>query len=105
MTYDITDRNSFEEIPSIVERMLTVKDRDDIPPVVLIGCKADLEDQREVDREEGRNLAADLKVKFYETSAKLGTNMHDAFDELVKQTVEWIKIQPPVPRRRVCRLM
>ena len=98
---------SFEAVADLVKQISSVKDstRKGSTAIVLIGCKADLEDQREVDKEEGRNLAADLKIGFCETSAKLGTNMHDAFDELVKQTVEWIKIQPPVPRRRVCRLM
>lgn len=38
-------------------------------PVVLIGNKADLEDQKQVDENEARTLAENLGLKYFETSA------------------------------------
>ena len=41
---------------------------------VLVGNKSDIED-RQVSHGEGERLASELGIKFFETSAKTGTNI------------------------------
>ena len=48
--------------------------------IVICGCKQDLEDQREMLVDEGRDLAKDWRVPFIETSAKMNTNVTEVFE-------------------------
>lgn len=48
--------------------------------IVLVGNKADLPaDRRAVSTEEGARLAKQYSVPFFETSAKTGVNVDEAF--------------------------
>lgn len=80
--YSITSRSSFDEAISYYKQIVRVKDRED-PPVVIVGNKCDLEDKREVSKEEGQNLAKGFNCKFIETSARGRTNVDEAFYTLV----------------------
>ncbi len=48
----------------------------------LVGNKIDDAEKRQVNTEEGQQKAAELKVKFIETSAKVGINVKQLFKEL-----------------------
>ncbi len=54
---------------------------------ILVGAKADLNDQRQVTSEEGLTLAKKLQISFIETSAKDDVNVSDAFTHLA--TLIW----------------
>lgn len=54
-------------------------------PVVLVGNKVDLEDEREVSPSEGQALAEDWGCPFMETSAKSKTMVDELFAEIVRQ--------------------
>lgn len=75
--YDITRKDSFENRIKFWYNDL----HEIIPdiPVVIVGNKIDLEDQREVSTSEGRQIARELSCSFMETSAKSGENVKDAF--------------------------
>ena len=49
-----------------------------ISRIVLIGCKSDLYEKREVTREEGQQLANELQCPFFETSARNGIYVREA---------------------------
>ena len=51
---------------------------------MLIGNKADLEDERTVSKERGLELAEDKRMAFYETSAKTGNNVNLIFERLAE---------------------
>ena len=53
---------------------------------ILIGNKSDLEDKREVSREEAEKFAESIGCKYYECSAKTGENISDALDEIARIT-------------------
>ncbi|XP_024082042.1 ras-like protein 3 isoform X2 [Cimex lectularius] len=59
-------------------------DTDDVP-MVLVGNKCDLEDERVVGKEQGANLARQFNCAFMETSAKAKINVIDIFYDLVRQ--------------------
>ncbi len=52
---------------------------------ILCGNKSDLEAERVVSREDGEKAAQKLGIPFIETSAKTGSNVEQAFHELVRQ--------------------
>ncbi|VDK25130.1 unnamed protein product [Anisakis simplex] len=47
LVFSVVDRNSFEEVIRLHKMILRVKDRDEFP-MMLVGNKADLEDERHV---------------------------------------------------------
>lgn len=83
LVYSITSRESFEEIRTFQQQILRVKDKD-IFPMVVIGNKVDLANERKVSQEEGESLAREFRCKFLETSAKTNTNVEQAFYEVVR---------------------
>lgn len=83
LVYSIIERGSFEEIQGFYQQILRVKDRDSFP-MILIGNKADLEGERQVSNQEGKDTAKTLNLAYVETSAKQRVNVDLAFHELVR---------------------
>ena len=54
-------------------------------PIVLVGNKSDLHNDRCVSIEDGRKLAREMKAVFLETSAKENQNVSDIFTSVVKE--------------------
>ncbi|KAH6909052.1 24 kDa ras-like protein [Coprinopsis sp. MPI-PUGE-AT-0042] len=84
LVYSITSRNSFEEISIFHQQILRVKDQDSFP-VIVVANKCDLEYERQVGMNEGRDLAKHFGCKFIETSAKQRINVDEAFSNLVRE--------------------
>ena len=63
LTYDIASRSSFEDLN---ERIKQINDCYDISglPIIVVGCKLDLEKKRRVSTEEGQQFAEELKCPF-----------------------------------------
>lgn len=51
----------------------------------LLGTKSDLEDRREVSKEEGESCAKGMNCTFRECSAKTRVNIDEPFEELIKK--------------------
>ncbi|KAG8771710.1 Ras GTPase [Serendipita sp. 411] len=92
LVYSITSRNSFEEISTFHQQILRVKDKDTFP-VVVVANKCDLEYERQVGMNEGRDLAKHFNCKFIETSAKQRINVDEAFTQLVREIRRFSKEQ------------
>ena len=81
--YSITCRKSFD---CISKYFLDIRGRSgEFTPAVLVGNKCDLEKGRQVSNEEGEELAKTLNCPFFETSAKQGIHVTDAFHQLVRE--------------------
>ena len=78
IVYDITDQKSFKSINKWIIKQINNNAKNDIVKV-LVGNKTDKED-RVISKEEGENLAKDLGMKFFETSAKQNNNIKQLFD-------------------------
>jgi GTPase KRas protein len=83
LVYSITSRESFKSLPSFRDQIFRVKDSDQYPLVVCAN-KADMEDRREVTKEEGLALAQKLNCPHFETSARTRVNVEEAFNTLVR---------------------
>ena len=85
LVYDITDETSFKKIETWYANLSA--DSNNTLPIVLIGNKSDLEQDRAVSTENGIELAKKLKIEkhFFETSCQSGQNVHEAINDLVQQ--------------------
>ncbi|XP_054165947.1 ras-related protein M-Ras-like [Oppia nitens] len=84
LVYSVTDIQSFANIRHFFTQILRVKDRDQYP-MLLAANKVDLVHLRQVTEDMGRDLAAQLKVPYIETSAKdPPLNVDSAFHEIVR---------------------
>jgi len=55
------------------------------PAFLLLGCKCDLADLREIPVDEGESYATSLGIHFTETSAKTGKNVEEAFQVITQE--------------------
>ena len=73
LMYDVTNRQSFENIPQWHNEMR--RSASEKATVFLVGLKADLSLERTVSTDEGKAMAARYGVPFWEVSAKLEINV------------------------------
>ena len=80
--YGISERKSFDKVKMWIDdcKSYTNKNTD----MILIGNKSDLNESRQVSLEEGKNLADENFMQFYETSALTGENVETVFFEECK---------------------
>eukprot|EP00484_Ammonia_sp_Unknown_P007272 CAMPEP_0197058030 /NCGR_PEP_ID=MMETSP1384-20130603/103299_1 /TAXON_ID=29189 /ORGANISM="Ammonia sp." /LENGTH=197 /DNA_ID=CAMNT_0042492639 /DNA_START=86 /DNA_END=679 /DNA_ORIENTATION=- len=85
VVYSITSRTTFDEAIIMREKILRCKE-EEAPPIVLVGNKCDLEDQRQVPTSEGEALAKEWgeNSAFFETSAKEKINHEECFYQAVR---------------------
>ena len=89
VVYDITKEESFEHIKT------WLSDCKELAPntvlLVLVGNKTDLEEQRVISKERGENLAKENNMLFFETSAKLGDGIEQAFQKSIEAVDQRIR--------------
>ncbi|KAM9983556.1 hypothetical protein ACTFIY_000268 [Dictyostelium cf. discoideum] len=83
LVYSITSRSSFDQVQFFREQIIRVLDREDVP-IMMIGNKSDLDDERQVTYQEGKDLARCLGMSFMEVSAKSRANIEEVFNETVR---------------------
>ena len=82
IVFDITNRESFENIKVWYEELNQLIDEKNIP-IIIVGNKVDLSQQRVVSTAEGEELAKSLSetgISYIETSALSGENVIEAFE-------------------------
>jgi len=81
LCFSITDPSTFVGTQAIQNTIASLIDRF---PVILVGCKCDLSQQREVSSLEAKSLAELYGFEYIETSAKNGTNVSELFESIGK---------------------
>ncbi|CAG8509059.1 4736_t:CDS:2 [Paraglomus occultum] len=85
LVFSITDQRSINELAALREQILRVKNTDRVP-MVLVGNKCDMEDDRAVTREQGRALSEGWgNCAFYEASARQRANIDEIFYDVIRQ--------------------
>ena len=91
VVYDVTRKQTFDNVKRWVNNMLSNSGRDKDVPFVLLANKIDLREEgaETVSTEEGQKLADSLGVPFIETSAKSGEGVQEAFARLGKEILDF----------------
>lgn len=86
IVYDVTDRETFDNVRTWISEIEKYSQAGVCK--ILVGNKCDIEDKRQVPREEGEELAAQFQMPFIETSAKASLNVDEAFVTMTKEIKE-----------------
>ena len=87
LIFDITDRNSFEQLNSWLKDLKNNSDDLDNMFICLVGNKSDLNEKREVSYEEANKFAKEKNMPYIEVSAKTGDNINKLFSIMTKGTI------------------
>jgi len=89
IVYDTTDQESFNNVPVGWAPEVEKNAPADVVKLI-VGTKIDLQDQRVVSSEEGKELSDKCGARFLETSAKNGQGVADAFETIARDALEKI---------------
>lgn len=96
IVYSVTEQISFEEAEIIYEKIMKIR-YDDEFPIVLVGNKIDLTNLIKVNSNQAHQLAKSWNAPHFQTSAKEGIEVEDAFFELVRELRRIRGMQPKTP--------
>ena len=98
LLYDVTNRDSFKNLESwLIEIEKNAKEK---VLKILIGNKCDLTDDRDITSDEGKAFALRNGMEFMETSAKMNTNVTEAFETLGKLMIEFNSKSNTAPQKK-----
>jgi len=94
LVYDISDKRSFDALQSWVDQFLqgvgannqNAKDSGFI--FVVLGNKCDLSEKRQVSSEQAKEFCTTHGFHFFETSAKSGFQVQEAFEYIARKGIE-----------------
>ena len=86
IVYDITNKFTFESVDKWVQDLNSYGDKN--LTLLLVGNKSDLEDKRQIVKEDGEEKAKSFNLGFIETSACSGDNIDQAFDIMLKEVLK-----------------
>ena len=87
IVFDVTSQDSFDNVKGWIN---SIKSNlgEKIIPIIIVGNKIDMENMREISKEDGNKTASENGFKYFETSAKTGKGVDEAFKELVNQILD-----------------
>ena len=90
IVYDVTDYNSFKNITNYWLKKIKENAQQNVIEV-LVGSQCD-KPNRVVTEEEGKKLAEDYGMSFFESSAKSGLNVNEIFNHIAKKIINKFEI-------------
>ena len=97
LVYDITNLESFQNLNSWLIEI--EKNASKSVYKILVGNKCDMENDRKVTTEQGKEFAAQYGMQFFETSAKNSTNVNEAFITMTKEVMKNTSKKGPAPKK------
>ena len=109
LVFSIIAQSTFNDLPDLYEQILRVKDTDAVP-MVLVGNKSDLAEQRVVTTQQGEELANQFSkgggsAAFVEASAKTRSNVDEIFYNLIRQINKLSPKDEPRKQSKGCVLL
>ena len=87
LVFSITSLSSLQELAELRSQIINVKN-DPYVPIVLVGNKSDLEEDRMVSRSRAFALSQEWgSVPYYETSARRRQNVNEVFVDVCRQII------------------
>ncbi|QSZ37084.1 hypothetical protein DSL72_009176 [Monilinia vaccinii-corymbosi] len=87
LVFSITSQSSLNELSELRETIIRIKDDDNVP-IVIVGNKSDLEQDRMVSRQTAFNVSQSWgNAPYYETSARRRANVDEVFIDLCRQII------------------
>ena len=86
LMYDVTQKNTFDAISKWIEDIK--KENEQNVPLILVGNKCDLKEEKVVTTDEGQKLAEKFGINFFEVSNQDGTNVEEAALCLINKIIE-----------------
>lgn len=83
LVFSIIAQSTFNDLPDMREQILRVKDSEDVP-IMLVGNKKDLSDQRVVSSSSAQDMARNWNCRYLECSAKTRDGVETIFTDLIK---------------------
>jgi small GTP-binding protein len=99
LMFDLTNRQSFDELNIWINDLNTLAAPN--AHIILIGNKLDLEEDRQIVESEAQGFAQRYNLVYFETSAKKGDNVAEAFVRLGTEILRKVKdgqimmVKPP----------
>ncbi|KAH6888157.1 ras family-domain-containing protein [Thelonectria olida] len=84
LVFSIASSSSLSELAGLREEIIRIKDDEKIP-IVIVGNKCDLEENRAVPRAKGFSISQRWGAPYYEASARTRTNVDEVFVDLCRQ--------------------
>ena len=88
IVYDISNRDSFNNLDSWFDKIDEYCNEDGKICKILVGNKNDTNNRR-VEEEEGKNLANEKKMAFFEVSSKTNNNVNQIFFFLANKILRY----------------
>ena len=89
LVFDVTNIESFNNLKDWISSIkLNMEGKNIFIPVVIIGNKVDMEDQREITKEQAEKFVSENNYKYFETSAKTGMGVDKSIRELATQILK-----------------
>jgi len=104
LVYSIIAQSTFNDLPDLRDQILRVKDKDQVP-MVLVGNKSDLTDQRVISTEQGEDRAKLFNCSFVEASAKSRSNIDLIFNTLIRLINKENPPHASKPKKKTCMLL
>lgn len=88
LVFSITNTTSLDELDDLRQQIVHMKNNDPTIPIVLVGNKADLEDDRRVTRAKAFQVSQMWgNIPYYETSARRRMNVNEVFTDVCRQII------------------
>merc|ERR1719204_2300414 len=86
LVYDITQRDTFQNVNKWMKQIKDFANQN--VRILLVGNKCDLAEKRTITFEDAQELAKNLGIHCFETSAKDSTNVDQAFYHIAEDAIQ-----------------
>ena len=86
VVYDITQKSTFDNIDKWIKDLKSETDKN--LSIIILGNKCDLENERQITKEQGEAKSKEYNAGFFEVSAFSGKNIDKAFEKLISEVIQ-----------------